>query len=259
MKSLIATSNLGKKYWLMPGGQPYRPSLADIMSNVFHPGRTKSLVKEFWAVKDLSFQVNRGDCVALIGHNGAGKSTLLRILGRIIFPTFGQACLRGRVASVLEVGTGFHLELTGRENIYLSGAIQGMKIPEIRRHFDEIVAFGEIEDFIDMPVKFYSSGMYVRLAFSISAHLTADILLLDEVLAVGDYNFQEKSFEKIKSLAKEEKAVVLVHHTMELLPKLCTRVIWIENGECVEDSSDLIGTIERYKAQKPSGRNSKIS
>jgi lipopolysaccharide transport system ATP-binding protein len=252
MEPLIVTFNLGKKYLLMPGGRPYHPTLAEIMTDVFHPGRTKSQTKEFWAVKNASFQVNRGDCVALIGRNGAGKSTLLKILSRIIFPTLGQAYLRGRIASVLEVGTGFHPELTGRENIYMSGVIQGMKILEIHRRFDEIVAFAEIKEFIDMPAKFYSSGMYVRLAFSICAHLTADILLLDEVLAVGDYNFQEKSFEKIKSLARQEKAVVLVSHDMDLLPELCTRVIWMENGECIEDSLDIIGTIERYKAQKPS-------
>jgi len=256
MEPLIAASSIGKKYLLMPGGRPYRPTLAEVIYDIFEPGRSKKSAKEFWAVKDVSFQVNRGDRVALIGHNGAGKSTLLKIMSRIVFPTFGEVSLRGRVASVIEVGTGFHPELTGRENIYLSGVIQGMKIPEIHRRFDEIVTFAEIKDFIDMPVKFYSSGMYVRLAFSISAHLTADILLLDEVLAVGDYNFQTKSFEKIKNLAKEEKAVVLVSHAMDLLPQLCTRVIWMENGECIEDSLDIIGTIERYKNHKPIRRNS---
>ena len=250
MGPLIAATDIGKKYLLMPGGRPYRPSLAEVMGNLFKPEHLKSRAKEFWALKNVNFQVNRGDCVALIGRNGAGKSTLLKILSRIVFPTLGQVSLRGRVASVLEVGTGFHPELTGRENIYLSGVIQGMKIPEIHRRLDEIIAFGEIKDFIDMPVKFYSSGMYVRLAFSISAHLTADILLLDEVLAVGDFSFQAKSFEKIKSLAKEQKAVVLVSHAMDLLPELCTRVIWMENGQCVEDSTDIAATLEKYKAQK---------
>ena len=255
MEPLIVASNLGKKYLLMPGGRPYRPTLAEVIGDIFQPGHSKSQAKEFWAVKNISFQINKGDRVALIGRNGAGKSTLLKILSRIVFPTQGEVLLRGRVASVLEVGAGFHPELTGRENIYLNGVIQGMKISEIHQRFDEIVTFAEIKDFIDMPVKFYSSGMYVRLAFSISAHLTADILLLDEVLAVGDYNFQLKSFEKIKSLTMQQKAVVLVGHAIDLLPQLCTRVIWIENGECVKDSTDIIPTIEQYKMQKASGRS----
>src|SRR3954463_8475857 len=170
-------------------------------------------VEEFWALKDLNFEVRRGEVVGIIGKNGAGKSTLLKILSRITEPTEGRVRLRGRVASLLEVGTGFHPELTGRENIYLNGAILGMTRMEIRRKFDEIVAFAEVEAFLDTPVKRYSSGMYVRLAFAVAAHLEPEILIVDEVLAVGDAQFQKKCLGKVKSVAAGgDRTVLLVSH-----------------------------------------------
>ena len=186
-----------------------------------------------WALKDISFEVKQGEAVGIIGHNGAGKSTLLKILSRITEPTGGQAILNGRVGSLLEVGTGFHPELTGRENIYLSGAIFGMKKIEIARKFDEIVAFAEVEKFVDTPVKRYSSGMYVRLAFAVAAHLEPEILLLDEVLAVGDAGFQQKCLSKMGTVVNEGRTVLLVSHHMQSFSSLTQRCIWIDGGQIV--------------------------
>jgi lipopolysaccharide transport system ATP-binding protein len=186
---------------------------------------------EFWALRDISFEVGRGEVVGLIGRNGAGKSTLLKILSRIVEPTGGVARLRGRVASLLEVGTGFHPELSGRENIYLNGAILGMRKAEIDRKFDEIVAFSEIEEFLDTPVKRYSSGMYVRLAFAVAAHLEPEILIVDEVLAVGDYSFQRKCLGKMKDVASGDgRTILFVSHNMGALAQLCNRGILLERG-----------------------------
>ena len=188
-------------------------------------------VEEFWALKDVSFEVKRGEVLGIIGRNGAGKSTLLKILSRITEPTEGRVTLRGRVASLLEVGTGFHPELTGRENIYLNGAILGMTRAEIRRKFDEIVAFAEVEKFLDTPVKRYSSGMYVRLAFAVAAHLEPEILVVDEVLAVGDAEFQKKCLGKMNSVATVEgRTVLFVSHNMAVVQHLCERVILLKNG-----------------------------
>jgi lipopolysaccharide transport system ATP-binding protein len=184
----------------------------------------------FWALKDLSLQVREGEVLGLIGRNGAGKTTLLKILSRITRPTEGWAEIRGRVRSLLEVGTGFHPELTGRENAYLSGSILGMTRREIDRKFDEIVAFAEIEKFIETPVKHYSSGMYVRLAFSVAAHLEPEILLVDEVLAVGDINFQKKCLGKMGEVAKGGRTVVLVSHQLNQIRRLCERVAWVDGG-----------------------------
>jgi len=183
-----------------------------------------------WALKDVSFEVKQGEVVGIIGRNGAGKSTLLKILARITEPTEGYAEVRGRVGSLLEVGTGFHPELTGRENIYLSGAVLGMKKREIDRKFDEIVAFAEMEKFIDTPVKYYSSGMYVRLAFAVAAHLDPEILLVDEVLAVGDAAFQKKCLGKMGDVAKEGRTVLFVSHNMAAIENLCSRAILLHNG-----------------------------
>jgi len=188
-----------------------------------------------WALKDVSFEVKRGEVVGIIGRNGAGKTTLLKILSRITAPTEGLAEIRGRVGSLLEVGTGFHPELTGRENIYLNGAILGMKKVELDRKFDEIVAFAEIEKFIDTPVKRYSSGMYVRLAFAVAAHLEPEILLVDEVLAVGDAVFQKKCLGKMGDVAKEGRTVLFVSHNMVAVQSLCSRVIWLHEGKIVEE------------------------
>jgi lipopolysaccharide transport system ATP-binding protein len=184
----------------------------------------------FWALKDVSLQVREGEVLGLIGRNGAGKTTLLKILSRITRPTEGWAEIRGRVRSLLEVGTGFHPELTGRENTYLSGSILGMSKREIDRKFDEIVAFAEIEKFIETPVKHYSSGMYVRLAFAVAAHLEPEILLVDEVLAVGDINFQKKCLGKMGEVAKGGRTVVLVSHQLNQIRRLCERVAWVDGG-----------------------------
>ena len=183
-----------------------------------------------WALKDVFFEVNRGEVIGIIGGNGAGKSTLLKILSRITEPTNGFAEIHGRVASLLEVGTGFHPELTGRENIYLNGAILGMKRTEIERKFDEIVAFSEVAKFIDTPVKHYSSGMYLKLAFAVAAHLEPEILLVDEVLAVGDVRFQKKCLGKMGAVAKEGRTIIFVSHNMGAITQLCERVLLLENG-----------------------------
>jgi ABC-type polysaccharide/polyol phosphate transport system ATPase subunit len=202
-------------------------------------------VEEFWALKNLSFQVKRGEVLGVIGRNGAGKSTLLKILSRVTEPSRGQVRLRGRVGSILEVGTGFHPELTGRENIYLNGAILGMGRSDIKRKFDEIVAFSGVERFLDVPVKRYSSGMYVRLAFSVAAHLECDVLVIDEALAVGDYGFQQKCFRKMHEVAsKEQRTVVLVSHNLGAINEMADRALLIDSGRIVVDGSvsDAVST-----------------
>src|SRR5262249_23045738 len=188
-------------------------------------------MEEFWALKDVNFEIKRGEVVGIIGRNGAGKSTLLKILSRITEPTEGRVTINGRVASLLEVGTGFHGELTGRENIYLNGAILGMKKAEIDKKFDEIVAFAEVEKFIDTPVKRYSSGMYVRLAFAVAAHMETEILIIDEVLAVGDLNFQKKCLGKMGEVARVGRTVLFVSHNMGAVSNFCTAGMWIHEGQ----------------------------
>ena len=192
-------------------------------------------VEEFWALRDVTFEVRRGEVLGIIGRNGAGKSTLLKILSRITEPSEGRVTITGRVASLLEVGTGFHLELTGRENIFLNGAILGMTRAEIRRKFDEIVAFAEVERFLDTPVKRYSSGMYVRLAFAVAAHLEPEILVVDEVLAVGDAEFQNKCLGKMDQVTRRDgRTVLFVSHNMAAITQLCGRAIWLEAGRIIE-------------------------
>ena len=200
-------------------------------------------VEEFWALRDLSFDVKRGEVLGIIGRNGAGKSTLLKVLSRITEPTRGRVVLRGRVASLLEVGTGFHQELTGRENIFLNGAILGMSRVEIMRKFDEIVAFAEVEEFLDTPVKRYSSGMYVRLAFAVAAHLEPEILIVDEVLAVGDADFQKKCLGRMSDIVtKEERTILFVSHNMDAIERLCMRSVCLERGRilCSGKTNDVI-------------------
>jgi lipopolysaccharide transport system ATP-binding protein len=199
-----------------------------------------------WALKDVSFDVKSGEVLGILGRNGAGKSTLLKILSRITEPTSGKALVTGRVGSLLEVGTGFHPELSGRENIYLSGAILGMRKEEIDRKFEEIVDFAEVEQFIDMPVKRYSSGMYVRLAFAVAAYLEPDILLVDEVLAVGDVAFQQKCLSRIKSLTSDGMTILLVSHNLAAIQSSCNRAIFLLKGKLVEDGSTL-DVIQRYQ------------
>jgi lipopolysaccharide transport system ATP-binding protein len=194
-------------------------------------------VEQFWALKDVSFEVKRGEAVGIIGRNGAGKSTLLKILSRITEPTEGRVTIRGRVASLLEVGTGFHPELTGRENIYLNGAILGMRRAEIDRKFDEIVAFAEVERFLDTPVKRYSSGMYVRLAFAVAAHLEPEILIVDEVLAVGDVDFHKKCLGKMSEVAGGGRTILFVSHNLAAIEALCPRSLYLFSGALLKDSS----------------------
>src|SRR5881398_1905492 len=200
----------------------------------------------FWALKDVSLDVHEGEVLGLIGRNGAGKTTLLKILSRITRPTEGWAEIHGRVGSLLEVGTGFHPELTGRENTFLSGAILGMSKAEIERKFDEIVAFAELEKFIDTPVKHYSSGMYVRLAFAVAAHLEPEILLVDEVLAVGDINFQKKCLGKMSDVAEGGRTIIFVSHQMNQIRRLCQRVLWIDQGHIRADgpAGEIVGAYE---------------
>ncbi len=199
----------------------------------------------FWALKDVDFEVKQGEVIGVIGHNGAGKSTLLKILSRITEPTSGVADIYGRVGSLLEVGTGFHMELTGRENIYLSGAILGMKKNDIDRHFDEIVAFAEVEKFIDTPVKHYSSGMHLRLAFAVAAHLEPEILLIDEVLAVGDLAFQKKCLNKMEDVATQGRTILFVSHNMGAIKELCQTALVLKNGK-VDYHGSVVSGIQHY-------------
>lgn len=192
--------------------------------------------ERFWALKDVSFEVNQGEILGIIGRNGAGKSTLLKILSQVTAPTKGEVCFKGRIASLLEVGTGFHPELTGRENIFLNGAILGMSKTDIRKKLDEIIAFSEVDKFIDTPVKRYSSGMYVRLAFAVAAHLEPEILVVDEVLAVGDAQFQKKCFGKMEEVGQEGRTVLFVSHNMTAVRSLCSRVLQLHHGALVLDT-----------------------
>jgi lipopolysaccharide transport system ATP-binding protein len=235
-RPIIAVENLGKKYRLQHKAELQRYSalrdvLAEQAKRLFRrsPVRAQQ-TEEFWALKDVSFELQPGEVVGIIGRNGAGKSTLLKILSRITEPTTGRVRLRGRIASLLEVGTGFHQELTGRENIYLNGAILGMSRLEIRSKFDEIVAFSEVEKFLDTPVKRYSSGMYVRLAFGVAAHLEPEILVVDEVLAVGDAEFQKKCLGKMQDVSKGGRTVLFVSHNMSAIQSLCAAAVVLERG-----------------------------
>jgi lipopolysaccharide transport system ATP-binding protein len=237
MSASITVEGISKRYRLATGGYRYgrlTESIWEAMKAPFRLGRRggddRRMDGLFWALKGVSFEVNEGEVLGVIGRNGAGKSTLLKILSRITEPTEGEALLYGRVGSLLEVGTGFHPELTGRENIFLNGAILGMRRREIQRKFDEIVAFAELERFIDMPVKRYSSGMQVRLAFAVAAHLDPDVLVVDEVLAVGDLQFQQKSLGKMQDVSSGGRTVLLVSHQMNQIRRLCTRAMWLEGG-----------------------------
>jgi len=243
----IRVSNLSKQYRL-GGPQEKYHTLRDAITNVLKTPaqffQKTSPEDGFWALKDVSFDIVPGEVVGIIGRNGAGKSTLLKILSRITSPTLGTVELHGRVGSLLEVGTGFHPELTGRENIFLSGSILGMKYREIDSKLDEIVKFSEIEKFLDTPVKRYSSGMYVRLAFAVAAHLEPEILLVDEVLAVGDVAFQKKCLGKMADVAKEGRTVLFVSHNMNAVEQLCSYCILMENG-CLKQKGDNVNHIIR--------------
>src|SRR5882724_146484 len=236
MQPIIRVKNLGKQYRIGAREAAYstlRESLVETLRAPLNRLRRNGASDDetIWALKDLNFEVMEGEVVGIIGRNGAGKTTLLKILSRITEPTTGRAELYGRVGSLLEVGTGFHPELTGRENVFLNGAILGMKKTEIESKFDEIVSFAEIEKFLDTPVKRYSSGMYVRLAFAVAAYLDSEILIVDEVLAVGDAEFQKKSLGKLGEVSKGEgRTILFVSHNMAAIQKLCTSGIFMKNG-----------------------------
>lgn len=265
--TIISARGLGKRYRLSAEPRPH--SLSDVVaSTVGHIRRgqrpARRELREIWALRDVSFDVERGEVLGIIGPNGAGKSTLLSVLARITDPTEGYAELRGRVSSLLEVGTGFHPELSGRDNVYLNGAVLGMSRAETAERFDEIVEFSGVADFIDMPVKRYSSGMYVRLAFSVAAHLDPEILILDEVLAVGDRAFQEKCLARIHQIVDNGKAVVFVSHDVASVARLCNRGVVLNNGHVVFSgnieeavaaylASPTLGGDDRHASREGSG------
>jgi lipopolysaccharide transport system ATP-binding protein len=251
----IRVEGLSKLYRLGPRERyrTLRDTLTDTLMAPFRRRRSAPSSELIWALKDVSFEVNHGEVIGIIGRNGAGKSTLLKILSRITEPTEGRAVIHGRVGSLLEVGTGFHPELSGRENIFLNGAILGMKRAEIHRKFDEIVAFAEVEKFIDTPVKHYSSGMYMRLAFAVAAHLDPELLLVDEVLAVGDLAFQKKCLGKMGEVAKTGRTVVLVTHQLNQIRRICQRCIWMENGKLHQQglTSQVVSAYESSTSSTP--------
>lgn len=251
-ETVIRAESIGKRYRV--GERERYVALRDVLANAikFH-GRAKRQSKDFvWAVLDVSFEVKRGEVVGLIGRNGAGKTTLLKLLARITRPTTGWAEIHGRIGSLLEVGTGFHPELTGRENIFLSGAILGMSRAEIHRKYDEIVAFAEVEHFIDTPLKHFSSGMQMRLAFGVAAHLEPEILLVDEVLAVGDLAFQKKCLGKMQEVSQSGRTIVFVSHQMNQIRRLCERVIWLDAGE-IRQSGATPAVLGAYETAMSSG------
>lgn len=256
-KPIISAEQIGKCYRIGEKNNKHYTTLRDAVVNGarglvrrFRDGNDgiSGGAAEFWALRGVNFEVNQGEVVGLIGRNGAGKSTLLKVLSRITEPTEGRAVMRGRVASLLEVGTGFHPELTGRENIYLNGSILGMRKVEIDRKFDEIVAFSEVEKFLETPVKRYSSGMYVRLAFAVAAHLEPEILIVDEVLAVGDAQFQKKCLGKMGDVVKQGRTVLFVSHNMDAVLNLCTSALLIKGGRSSERMSPAEG-VKEYLAQ----------
>lgn len=251
MGDVVIAEGVGKQYRLggqMTGYNVLRDRIGDALRAPFRKREPAPPAETFWALKDVSFTIPQSEVVGLIGKNGAGKSTLLKILSRITEPTEGRIDLYGRVASLLEVGVGFHPELSGRENIYLNGAILGMSRNETRRKFDEIVDFAGVERFLETPVKRYSSGMYVRLAFAVAAHLESDILIVDEVLAVGDAAFQQKCLGKMRDIRSQGRTVIVVSHSMAIVSSLCQRVIWIDKG-AVRDTGTPAAVVGNYLSE----------
>lgn len=248
-KPLILVQNLGKKYRIKESHVSTHRNLSEEISKWFkNPLKGKSGFKEFWALQDLNLSIGAGESLGIIGPNGSGKSTFLKILARVVWPTTGSVILNGRVSALLEVGTGFHLELTGRENIFISGAMLGMRREEIKKHFEEIVNFSGVESFLDTPVKRYSSGMFLRLAFSVMAHLKSDILIIDEILAVGDAAFQEKCLEKMSKILNEGRTVIFVSHQLEKIRFLCKHILWLNGGKMVQNDSveEILPRYEQY-------------
>jgi lipopolysaccharide transport system ATP-binding protein len=243
MKPILEIRGISKKYNIThEGKQPYL-SLRDSINNIFKKNKSS---EEFWALRNISFDVYPGDSIAIIGKNGAGKSTLLKILSKITSPTEGKIISRGRIASLLEVGTGFHPELTGKENIYLNGSILGLKRKEIEKHFEAIVDFSGVERFLDTPLKHYSSGMQLRLAFAVAAHLEPEILIIDEVLAVGDAEFQKKCMGKMNEVSKSGRTILFVSHNLGALENLCTKAFLLQNGE-LKKEGDVTPIIKEYQ------------
>ena len=253
--SVIKVEGLSKKYLLTHNKQAGYTTFRDIISSGFK--KSNSETSEFWALNDVSFEIKQGDRLGIIGRNGAGKSTLLKILSRIVNPTKGKITIDGRVGSLLEVGTGFHGELSGRENIYLNGSLLGMRRSEITRKFDEIVDFAEVEKFLDTPVKRYSSGMYVRLAFAVAAHLEPEILIVDEVLAVGDSSFQKKCLGKMEDVAEQGRTILFVSHYMETVLRLCNKGLLLENGElkAIGAADEIVRSYMRTGSETSSRRS----
>lgn len=262
MGPVIKVSRLGKHYRIRHENADGYTTLRDALSNGVRRmvrGAPRTEEKTFWALREVDFEIRQGERVGIIGHNGAGKSTLLKLLSRITHPSQGQIKLQGRVASLLEAGTGFHPELTGRENIFLNGAVLGMSKADIKRKFDEIVAFSEVERFLDTPVKRYSSGMYVRLAFSVSAHLEPDILVVDEVLAVGDTVFQQKCVDKMLEAGGQGRTILFVSHNLSAVKALCDRAMLLDRGRLVY-SGGVPDTIDKYIGElRLSGREIDLS
>jgi len=258
MKPIVSVRNVSKLYHM---GRPLgmRPSLREALGSFVTRRNGHSSDETLWALKDVSFDARPGEVIGIIGRNGAGKSTLLRILARITKPSSGEIDIYGRLGTLLEIGTGFHPDLTGRENIFLNGTILGMKVREIRRKFDEIVAFSEVERFLETPVKHYSSGMYLRLAFSIAAHFEPDVLLLDEVIAVGDISFQKKCFDKMQAVSREGKTIFLVSHNLTSIQSLCSRVLLVRAGQLCEGESPKAVIAGYVNDQLPAANGSKKS
>lgn len=262
MDPVISVQNLGKKYSVPLHRHRGKVTLKEtitergkiwfqkLMKTSAPSGRTD---QDFWALQNITFSVEQGDRIGIIGHNGSGKSTLLKILSRITDPTTGQARVRGRISSLLEIGTGFHRDLTGRENIFLGGAILGISHREMQKKFDEIVAFSEIEKFIDTPAKYYSSGMYVRLAFSVAVHLVAEILFIDEVLSVGDFAFQSKSLAKMNEISGNGRTILFVSHNLSAIEQLCNKAFWLEEGTLRSFHSNVTGVIHSYTDRASGG------
>jgi homopolymeric O-antigen transport system ATP-binding protein len=252
MRPIIQVRNLSKRFRIV-NHSTVNPTLREAFARALKspvkrlggskPGQDETL----WALRDVSFEVERGEAIGIIGRNGAGKSTLLKILSRIIKPTAGEVDIYGRVGSLLEIGTGFHPDLTGRENVYLNGAIIGMKRDEIKLKFDRIVAFAEVERFLETPVKYYSTGMYLRLAFAVAAHLDPEILILDEILAVGDAAFQKKCLRKMDEVRREGRTVFLVSHDLTAIQQLCERVFIIESG-CLSEEGRADSVLANYQS-----------
>ncbi len=239
MQPIIQVNNVSKHY-SVERTSSIAPTLREVLTLKIrrpHTNGNHENGSDLWALRDISFSASAGEVIGILGRNGAGKSTLLKILSRVIKPTHGEVHLFGRVGGLLSLGTGFHPDLTGRENVYLNGAIIGMKRAEVRQKFDEIVAFAEIERFIETPIKYYSSGMYLRLAFAVAAHFEPEILLLDEVLAVGDGAFQKKCLERMRQVSSQGRTILYVSHDLPSVQKLCSRALLIEDGQLLEDGA----------------------